>query len=188
MHSDTFFVFAALDVDSEMGEQASRQSDAGIVRLELSTVSSVRGAETARGHLHAHPLGDLTGGELEEDEFLADENEALLSWAGERSTTIARMHVLAPASLLFITDARRLTAFDAGMSVIRHQLQALNRIQFALSCATKLNTAELLQQTASDVTSSSSIMAAAANTVANMVMTPPSLCVGVHNARVLVRF
>lgn len=176
MHSDTFYIFASLDHDNDMSDHFS--TDAGIVRLTLSTVSAISGAEAAKGHKF----------DSDDDNDDAGPEQSLLSWAGDRSLSIGRMHSLAPASLLFISDAKRFTAFDAGMSVIRHQLQALNRVQFALSKASKLTAAEIMQQNTLDITSNASIMAAAASTVANMIMSPATVCVGVHNARTLVSF
>jgi hypothetical protein len=185
MHSDTFYVFASLDNESEMSEYLSSHGDTSIVRLTLSTVSALSGAEAAKGH-EVDEAGEHKGERDADDVETSD--MGLLAWAGDRAGTIGKLHVLAPASLLFVTDAKRFTAFEAGMSVIRHQLQALNRLQSALSNASKLTMTETLQQTSHDITSNASVMAAVANTVSNMIVSPSSICVGVHNARALVSF
>lgn len=185
MHSDTFYVFASLDNESEMSEYLSSHGDTSIVRLTLSTVSALSGAEAAKGH-EVDEAGEHKGEQDADDVDTSD--MGLLAWAGDRAGTIGKLHVLAPASLLFVTDAKRFTAFEAGMSVIRHQLQALNRLQSALSNASKLTMTETLQQTSHDITSNASVMAAVANTVSNMIVSPSSICVGVHNARALVSF
>jgi len=98
---------------------------------------------------------------------------------------------LVPANLLFVTAKKKVTAFDAGLSVICIQQMVLERLYAALKRVAAQGPSELASSSSShiehkNIMSTHAIMSACVIAICNMYVPPSCLCVGIHNSLCLL--